>query len=152
MYDLSEFMKTLKQRFSFWFNKSHERGGPLWNGRFKSVLVESPACHEQDFAHNAITTMAAYIDLNPVRAGLVDDPKDYRLKKRKRCWLEAVRCHVGSYYVVELGISVVVLFLAASHLWMMCFRKNVSILVINAKPVHVKCAVVSGMISVSHAT
>ncbi len=78
MYDLSEFMKTLKQRFSFWYNKSYERDGPLWNGRFKSVLVESPAQHERDFAHNAITTMAAYIDLNPVRAGLVDDPKDYR--------------------------------------------------------------------------
>jgi len=78
MYDLSEFMKTLKQRFSFWYNKSHERSGPLWNGRFKSVLVESPALYDQDYAHNAITTMAAYIDLNPVRAGLVDDPKDYR--------------------------------------------------------------------------
>jgi len=70
MGDVSAFMKTLKQRFSTWFNKTHERFGPLWSGRFKSVLVEGKG--------NALQTMAAYIDLNPVRAGLVDDPKEYR--------------------------------------------------------------------------
>lgn len=70
MGDVSEFMKTLKQRFSIWFNKSHERFGTLWAERFKSVLVEGQG--------NPLQTMAAYIDLNPVRAGLVKDPKDYR--------------------------------------------------------------------------
>jgi len=70
MGDVSEFMKTLKQRFSIWFNKSHERFGTLWADRFKSVLVEGQG--------NPLQTMAAYIDLNPVRAGLVEDPKDYR--------------------------------------------------------------------------
>jgi len=70
MGDVSAFMKTLKQRFSTWFNKTHERFGPLWSDRFKSVLVEDKG--------NVLHTMAAYIDLNPVRAGLVDDPKDYR--------------------------------------------------------------------------
>lgn len=40
MGDISAFMKTLKQRFSTWFNKSHDRFGPLWADRFKSVLVE----------------------------------------------------------------------------------------------------------------
>jgi hypothetical protein len=70
MGDLSEFMKTLKQRFTIWFNDAHERFGTLWADRFKSVLVEGSG--------NALQTMAAYIDLNPVRAGLVEDPKDYR--------------------------------------------------------------------------
>lgn len=70
MGDVSAFMKTLKQRFSMWFNKTYERYGPLWSDRFKSVLVEGKG--------NALQTMAAYIDLNPVRAGLVEDPKDYR--------------------------------------------------------------------------
>jgi REP element-mobilizing transposase RayT len=70
MGDVSEFMKTLKQRFSIWFNKSHRRFGTLWADRFKSVLVEG--------AGNPLQTMAAYIDLNPVRAGIVEDPKDYR--------------------------------------------------------------------------
>lgn len=70
MGDVSEFMKTLKQRFSIWYNQNHERFGTLWAERFKSVLVEG-----QGFA---LQTMAAYIDLNPVRAGVVEDPKDYR--------------------------------------------------------------------------
>ena len=70
MGDVSEFMKTLKQRFSIWFNQNHGRYGTLWAERFKSVLVEGRGF--------ALQTMAAYIDLNPVRAGLVEDPKDYR--------------------------------------------------------------------------
>jgi putative transposase len=71
MGDLSEFMKTVKQRFSIWYNRHHgNRIGTLWADRFKSVLVEGEG--------NPLQTMAAYIDLNPVRAGLVDDPKDYR--------------------------------------------------------------------------
>jgi REP element-mobilizing transposase RayT len=70
MWDISLFMKTLKQRFSQWFNKVHRRRGTLWEDRFRSVLVES--------AGPVLRTLAAYIDLNPVRAGLVVDPKDYR--------------------------------------------------------------------------
>lgn len=67
--DLSSFVKELKERFSRWFNKHHSRRGTLWMDRFKSVLVEDG---------EALRTMALYIDLNPVRAGLVEDPKDYR--------------------------------------------------------------------------
>jgi REP element-mobilizing transposase RayT len=70
MGDVSQFMKLLKQRFSIWFNRSHQRFGTLWAERFKSVLVET--------ATGALQTMAVYIDLNSVRAGLVTDPKDYR--------------------------------------------------------------------------
>lgn len=69
MHDLSEFMKGLLQRFSHWFNKAHGRTGRLWEQRFKSVLVQDGV---------ACRTMAAYIDLNPVRAGICEDPADYR--------------------------------------------------------------------------
>ena len=69
MHDLSEFMKTLLQRFTRWFNRTHSRTGTLWEDRFRSVIVESGT---------AARTMAAYIDLNPVRAGMVEDPADYR--------------------------------------------------------------------------
>jgi REP element-mobilizing transposase RayT len=69
MHSLSEFMKTLLQRFTRWFNRTHERSGTLWEERFKSVIVESGI---------AARTMAAYIDLNPVRAGMKADPADYR--------------------------------------------------------------------------
>ncbi|WP_168433342.1 transposase [Pontiella sulfatireligans] len=70
MGDLSVFLKELKERFSKWYNRKHGRRGTLWEERFKSVLVEN--------SDHALTTMAAYIDLNPVRAGLVGDPKEYR--------------------------------------------------------------------------
>jgi len=70
MGDVSNFMKLLKQGFSIWFNKNRGRFGTLWAERFKSVLVEPQG--------RAIETVALYIDLNCVRAGLVEDPKDYR--------------------------------------------------------------------------
>ncbi|MDP3851588.1 MAG: transposase [Luteolibacter sp.] len=69
MHDLSEFMKGLLIRFTRWFNRTHNRTGTLWEERFKSVIVESGT---------AARTMAAYIDLNPVRAGMVKDPAEYR--------------------------------------------------------------------------
>ncbi len=69
MQDLSEFMKTLLQRFTRWFNRTHDRTGTLWEQRYKSVIVESG---------HAARTMAAYIDLNPVRAGMTKDPAEYR--------------------------------------------------------------------------
>ena len=70
MGDVSQYMKELKQRFSIWYNRTHMRPGTLWAERFKSVLIEDEPM--------ALSTVAAYIDLNPVRAGLVSDPADYR--------------------------------------------------------------------------
>ncbi|MEK0447269.1 MAG: hypothetical protein RLZZ399_2590 [Verrucomicrobiota bacterium] len=70
MWNLGCFMQGVKQRFSQWFNGRTGRTGTLWEGRFKSVLVEGSG--------RTLSTMAAYIDLNPVRAGLVSDPADYR--------------------------------------------------------------------------
>ena len=70
MHDISEMMKILKLRYSLWFNRSKQRFGTLWAERFKSVLVEGDRF--------ALQTVAAYIDLNAVRAGIVSDPKDYR--------------------------------------------------------------------------
>lgn len=70
MGDLSQYMKLLKQRFTRWFNCSHRRYGTLWSERFKSILLEPKA--------RTIEAVAAYIDLNCVRAILAQDPKDYR--------------------------------------------------------------------------
>ena len=69
MHNLGEFMKGLLQRFTQWFNRAHSRTGRLWEDRFKSVIVEDGV---------AAKTICAYIDLNPVRAGMVKDPADYR--------------------------------------------------------------------------
>ena len=69
LWDLSAFMKGLKQRFSRWFNARHARHGTLWEERFKSVLVQDG---------HAARTVAAYIELNAVRAGILADPRHYR--------------------------------------------------------------------------
>ena len=69
MHDLSLFMKGLLQRFTRWFNKENGLRGTLWEERFHSVIVEGGL---------ACRTMAAYIDLNPVRAGICQVPEDYR--------------------------------------------------------------------------
>jgi REP element-mobilizing transposase RayT len=70
MGNVSEFEKILKQGFSIWYNKRNNRRGTLWMERFKSVLVEDTLAARQ--------IMATYIDLNPVRAEMVSDPKNYR--------------------------------------------------------------------------
>ena len=68
--NLSVFVKELKQRVSIFMNKRLGRTGTLWEGRFRSILVEG--------GESALLAVAAYIDLNPVRAGLIDKPEDYR--------------------------------------------------------------------------
>ena len=70
MYSLSDFIGCVKQRFTRWHNAKTGRRGTIWEERFGSVVVEED--------ERALRTMAAYIDLNPVRAGMVDDPADYR--------------------------------------------------------------------------
>jgi putative transposase len=69
MYDISVFIKELKGSFAQGFNQRHDRYGVLWAERFKSVLLEGG---------EAVAAVAAYIELNPVRAALCADPKDYR--------------------------------------------------------------------------
>jgi putative transposase len=72
--DLSDLGKQLQMRFTAWYNRTRpiERRGGLWADRFKSVLLQG----SRD--HSAIWSCLAYIELNPVRANLVDDPADYR--------------------------------------------------------------------------
>ena len=66
---LSEFVKEIKQTFSRYYNKKHHRRGTLWGERFKSLIVENG---------ETLINCLAYIDLNPLRAGLVVRPEDYR--------------------------------------------------------------------------
>ncbi len=59
LFDLSMFMKELKQKMTMAYNVRHQRRGGLWEGRFKSVLLEGG---------DAVRMVAAYIDLNCLRA------------------------------------------------------------------------------------
>ncbi len=66
---LSSFIQEIKQTISVYYNKRHDRRGTLWGERFKSVIVEKG---------ETLINLLAYLELNAVRACLVDSPEDYR--------------------------------------------------------------------------
>ena len=68
MGDLSEFMKTFKQRVSQWYNGETGHEGTLWEGRFKSVLIEGG---------EYLRAVVNYIHMNPVRAKIVPHASQY---------------------------------------------------------------------------
>ncbi len=67
---LSRTMRTLQGGFAKAFNRRWKRSGPLWQSRYQARLVDSQRYFER---------LVFYIHLNPVRAGLVDDPTEYVL-------------------------------------------------------------------------
>ena len=67
--NLSEFVREIKVSFARYYNRRHNRRGYFWGDRFKSVIVENG---------ETLINCLAYIDLNPLRAGLVDRPEEYR--------------------------------------------------------------------------
>jgi len=66
---LSEFMRDIKVNFTRFYNRRHNRRGYFWGDRFKSVIVDKG---------ETLVNCLAYIDLNPLRAGIVKKPEEYR--------------------------------------------------------------------------
>ena len=64
----STLMKHLGQRYVQHFNRKHGRTGSLWEGRFRSSIVDS---------EGYLLRCQCYIEMNPVRAGMVERPDDY---------------------------------------------------------------------------
>ena len=64
-----QMMKHLGQRYVQYVNRAYRRSGTLWEGRFRSCLTQS-----EDY----VLACYRYIELNPVRAGMVRHPRDYR--------------------------------------------------------------------------
>lgn len=65
----SSVMKHLGQRYVQYVNRTYKRSGTLWEGRFRSSIVQ---------ADRYLLRCQRYIELNPVRAGMVEHPADYR--------------------------------------------------------------------------
>ncbi|OVE77884.1 hypothetical protein BVX99_01350 [bacterium F16] len=70
MVDVSEFMRLFQQKYTRYINRAHRRRGGLWGDRFKSSVLEG--------SREALWNGVKYVELNPVRAGMVEDPADYR--------------------------------------------------------------------------
>lgn len=61
-------MQSVGRRYVRWFNDRHGRSGTLWEGRYKSTLIET---------ERYLLACMVYIDLNPVRAGMVTQARDF---------------------------------------------------------------------------
>lgn len=66
---LAAYVKDIKQNFTRYYNKKHKRQGFFWGGRFKSMIVQEG---------HTLVSLLAYVDLNPIRAGIVKRPEDYK--------------------------------------------------------------------------
>lgn len=66
---VSQMMQTLARRYATYFNQTYNRTGTLWDGHFKSSLIDSDIY---------LLTCMCYIELNPVRARLVEHPGEYK--------------------------------------------------------------------------
>jgi len=69
LFDVSSYMRNIQQGFASWFNKTYQHRGRVWADRFKSSLI---------FGEGTMLECMEYIDLNPIRAGLVERPEDYK--------------------------------------------------------------------------
>ena len=79
LFDVSEFMRNLHSAFGRWYNKTYKRHGRFWADRFKSTLLED---------QQAMLDAMLYVELNAVRAGLVQRPEEWK---------------GGSLYLREIG-------------------------------------------------
>jgi len=66
---ITEFMRRVLDSYTRYFNIKHNRKGPLWEGRFKKVIVES----DEQLLH-----LTRYVHLNPVTAYIVNNPADWQ--------------------------------------------------------------------------
>ncbi len=68
-FGVSKMMQSLGRSYVRYFNHTYRRTGTLWEGRFKSCLIES---------ESYLIDVYRYIELNPIRAGMVDEPSEYK--------------------------------------------------------------------------
>ncbi len=68
-HSITHMMQDLGRKYVRYINHRYRRSGTLWGGRFKASLVDSEAY---------LLTCMRYIEMNPVRAGMVNHPGDYR--------------------------------------------------------------------------
>lgn len=73
---LPKLMQAVGRSYVRYFNLRHQRTGTLWEGRYRSNLIES---------ERYLLACMVYIDLNPVRAGMVAQPADYKWSSHRHC-------------------------------------------------------------------
>jgi REP element-mobilizing transposase RayT len=69
LFDVSEYMRNVQAAFARWFNRSFDRRGRFWADRFKSTVLGDA---------RAVLDCLLYVELNPVRGGLVERPEEWQ--------------------------------------------------------------------------
>lgn len=69
LFNLADLMRNIQQGFARWYNKNHKRRGRFWADRFKSTIL---------LGEESLLECMQYVDLNPIRAGLVKRPENYQ--------------------------------------------------------------------------
>lgn len=89
---ITDYMGTVLKSYSKYFNKKYERKGPLWENRFKNILIES----DEQLLH-----LTRYLHLNPVSAGIADSPEQWEHSSyNEYCCKDTIRkemCVYNSY-------------------------------------------------------
>ncbi|MFA7504423.1 MAG: transposase [Burkholderiaceae bacterium] len=65
---MGKVFQSVGRRYVQYFNHTHQRSGTLWEGRYRATVIDS---------EQYLLTVMRYIELNPVRAGMVTHPRDY---------------------------------------------------------------------------
>ncbi len=95
---ISIFLSNIQNSYARFFNLKHQRKGPLWEGRFKSVLVED----DDQLLH-----LTRYVHLNPTTANLVSRPEDWRassyLQYLQRHVSDLPECHYRDVLDMDAG-------------------------------------------------
>ena len=89
---VSRLMQSLGRYYVRYINKKYDRTGTLWEGRFKSTLIDS---------ENYLLTVCRYIELNPVRANMVEQPAEYPWSSFRRNALGTPISLITSHEVYE---------------------------------------------------
>jgi putative transposase len=72
---ISKTFQSLGRRYVQYFNHTYQRSGTLWEGRYRATVVDS---------ERYLLTLMRYIELNPLRAGMVDQPEEYPWSSYRR--------------------------------------------------------------------
>lgn len=88
----SALLQSVGRRYVHYVNQVYRRTGTLWEGRFKSALIDSD---------RYLLTCSRYIELNPVRARMVEQPGDYRWSSYRHNALGQVDALLTSHFLYE---------------------------------------------------
>ena len=90
---LARFMQGIQQTYTQIFNKRHEKVGHLFQGRYKSFYIDKEVY---------LLELIRYIHLNPVKAGLVKEPQNYRWSSQRNYYHARVGSWVDTSFITSL--------------------------------------------------